>query len=74
MNTFELRWLERKTGMTLMNNHGYYYEETTKTLQYRYKHEITDYSSKDPYTNYYRNVVVWSDWLDVPTYTEGVKV
>lgn len=74
MNTFELRWLERKTGITFMNSLGYYQEETTKTLQYRYKEKVTDYSSNDPATKYYRTVDVWSEWIDVPTYVEGVKL
>lgn len=31
----ELRWLERPTGKRLMNEWGYYYDETVKELQWR---------------------------------------
>ena len=31
----EMRWLETQTGITLMNEHGYYYPETKQVLQYR---------------------------------------
>lgn len=31
----ELRWCEQKTGKKMMNDWGYYYDETVKVLQYR---------------------------------------
>jgi hypothetical protein len=33
----EIRWCERKTGKKLMNDWGYYYDETVIVLQYRDK-------------------------------------
>jgi hypothetical protein len=62
---FELRWLERKTGKTKMNEFGYYYDETVKVLQFRTMNYVTDYGTKDQI-----QTLRISDWQDVPTVTE----
>lgn len=70
-NKFELRWVERETGKTLMNEQGFYYPETVHVLQYR---------TYNP-SNYFSNLCGvgpseeifehhWSDWIDVPTVKE----
>lgn len=69
---FELRWLERKTGNKLMNEHGYYFDETHRILQFRYKYNQPMYSyhsSLIPPEDRYE--FVWSDWYDVPTINES---
>lgn len=66
---FELRWLERKTGKRSMNEHGYYYDETVRVLQYRQKYDKTIYSGLGPHGDFLKELV-WSDWVDVPTVEE----
>lgn len=69
MNNFELRWLERETGRQLMNEHGYYYREIERVLQYRIRETVTDYKlSLDDGT--YLTTTVWTAWTDVPTVRE----
>lgn len=68
---FELRWLERKTGKTLMNEGGHYYDETVKILQYRNKQAVTDYSTMDPATGDFMRTTIWTDWREVPLFKEG---
>jgi hypothetical protein len=65
----ELRWLKRKTGKSLMNEHGYFYDETVKILQYRQKYDHTDYGV---ITNAgdFSVIRMWSDWIDVPIVEE----
>ena len=65
---FELRWLEVETGKTLMNEHGFFYQETTKTLQYRQQVNITDYSQvAESGAGGFVTASRWSDWQAVPT-------
>lgn len=65
MKNFELRWLERKTGVRGMNEHGYYYDETVRVLQYRVYYDATIYAGLGPHGDF-RKELVWSDWKDVP--------
>lgn len=67
---YELRWCERKTGKKLQNEHGFYYDETVKVLQYRTQKQITDYSFIDPITKKYFSYAGWTSWKDVPTSIE----
>lgn len=67
---FELRWLEKQTGKTLMNEHGYYYPETVRVLQYRNKQTVTDYSGVDPITSDFMKATIWTDWSDVKVVSE----
>lgn len=68
---FEVRWHERATGKSMMNEFGYYFDETTRVLQYRYKYNQAVYSyapnllpSNDTF------ISVWSEWIDVPVISE----
>lgn len=58
----EIRWVQYETGKTLMNEWGYYYPETDKKLQYRFRTTATDYSS-----DVHEKIVIWSEWQDVKT-------
>jgi len=64
----ELRWLEQKTGKRLMNESGYYYDETVKVLQYRtqvvYHRDTLNASGLAMGT---REELVWTPWYTVPT-------
>ncbi len=64
----ELRWLNRKTGKTLMNEHGFYYEKTQKVLQYRQYRQFTNYSHHDGIDFLKENA--WTEWQDVPEVKE----
>lgn len=66
----ELRWLERQTGKTLMNEWGYYYQETVKILQYRNRLTATDYSNYDVDAGDFRKTLAWTEWMDVPNIEE----
>lgn len=59
----ELRWLERKTGNTLRNEWGYYYEETVMVLQQRvrYHQERWVPDGGEPVKE-----LAWTDWADIP--------
>jgi hypothetical protein len=62
----ELRWLEQNTGKRLMNEWGYYYPETTKTLQYRtqvvyHRDRVVDGDAV------IMEELVWTPWRSVPT-------
>jgi hypothetical protein len=70
MQTCQIRWLERKTGKTLLNEHGFYYDETVRVLQYRSRQEITDYGTLRPSTGDFSVINTWSEWLDVPVVEE----
>lgn len=72
MNNFELRWLERKTGKQLMNEWGYYYEETVQVLQVRHKYDTTIYAGVGPNGDF-RRELVWGEWGDVPVVEENEK-
>ena len=67
----ELRWLEQKTGKRLMNEWGYYYDETVKVLQYRtqvvYHKDTVNDSGLSSGT---REELVWTPWRSVPTVAE----
>lgn len=69
---YELRWLNRKTGVRLMNEHGYYYDETVRVLQYRAYYDATIYSAIASNGDFLREMV-WSEWQDVPE-VEDVKI
>lgn len=66
----ELRWLERQTGKTLMNEQGYYYQETVKILQYRNRLTVTDYSNYDTVAGDFGKTLTWTEWMDVPNIEE----
>lgn len=70
MTDFELRWLERKTGVRGMNEHGYYYDETVRVLQYRTKIVYTDYSIMEHSDTIVGSKTIWSEWIDVPVISE----
>jgi len=64
----ELRWLEVETGNRLMNEHGYFYQETTKTLQYRQQVNMTDYSQvTESGSGGFVTASQWAEWQAVPT-------
>lgn len=64
---FDIRWIEKSTGKKLMNEHGFYFDETARVLQYRYKYNKTMYSyAPNPIPSEDKFEVVWSDWQDVP--------
>lgn len=65
----EFRWLNRKTGKRLMNEHGYYYDETVRVLQYRVYYDATIYAGMGPNGDFLKQMV-WSDWTDVPEVDE----
>jgi hypothetical protein len=65
----ELRWLERKTGKTLMNDWGYYYDETDRVLQYRQKVDTNIYAGFNRPEKFMPNMQ-WSEWKDVPIVKE----
>lgn len=56
---FELRWAVRETGKQLMDENGYYYPETTKTLEFRARHNTPFPGSTQ--------LTPWSEWTEVPT-------
>ena len=56
---FELRWAERETGKQLMNEWGYYYPETIKTLEFRARYH-TPFAGSNVTTE-------WTEWQEVPT-------
>jgi hypothetical protein len=62
----ELRWFERLTGKSLVNEWGCYYDETERVLQQRVSF-LRDRWTTD-------GVVVkemaWTDWTDIPTVKE----
>jgi hypothetical protein len=66
---FELRWLERSTGKKLMNEHGFFYDETVKVLQFRQQYETTFYGEIGQDGDFMKRMV-WGEWKDVPTVTE----
>lgn len=69
---FEVRWLERETGNRLMYENGFYYAETVRVLQYRYKYSQAVYSyTLDSNPAEDRFETVWSEWTDVPTVKES---
>ena len=62
----ELRWLEQNTGKRLMNEWGYYYDETTKVLQWRtqvvyHRDRVVDGNAV------IMEELVWTPWRSVPT-------
>jgi hypothetical protein len=67
----ELRWLEQKTGKRLMNDWGYYYDETTKVLQWRtqvvYHRDVVNATGRAASTI---EEYVWTDWRSVPIVQE----
>lgn len=64
---FELRWLEVETGKTLINEWGYFYQETTKTLQYRQQVNMTEYSQiHESGSGGFVTSSRWTDWQAVP--------
>ena len=70
----ELRWLEQETGKRLMNEWGYLYQETTKTLQYRQKISLSDYSRLDESgSGGFVMSDTWTEWQDVPTVLSSNK-
>ena len=69
---YELRWLNRKTSVRLMNEHGYYYDETVRILQYRVYYDATIYSAIASNGDFLKEMV-WSEWQDVPE-VEDVKI
>ena len=70
---YELRWLNRKTGVRLMNEHGYYYDETVRILQYRVYYDATIYSAIASNGDFLKEMV-WSEWQDVPEVDEDAKL
>lgn len=69
---FELRWLERNTGKKLMNEYGFYFDETVRVLQYRCKYNQAVYSyTLDLHPPEDRFESVWSGWQDVPVVVES---
>lgn len=66
---YELRWLNRKTGNRPMNEHGYYYDETVRILQYRVYYDTTIYAGIGQNGDFLKQMV-WSDWTDVPEVDE----
>jgi len=60
----ELRWIKRKTGNQLMNDHGFYYDETVKVLQFRIYYDKTIYGGMGPHGDFLKQMV-WSEWTDV---------
>lgn len=69
---FEVRWLERNTGKKLMNEYGYYFDETVRILQYRYKYNQAVYSyTLDSHPPEDRFEIMWSQWQDVPVIVES---
>lgn len=69
---YELRWLIRKTGNRLQNDHGYYYEETIRVLQYRIYYDATIYAATAPNGDFLKEMV-WSEWRDVPEVEDYAK-
>jgi hypothetical protein len=69
---FEVRWFEYETGKTTMNDHGFFYKETNRVLQYRYKYNqaVYSYSSNLGPSAEDRMEIVWSNWEDVPIVQE----
>lgn len=66
---YQLRWLNRKTGKRLMNENGYYYDETIRVLQSRVYYDSTIYAGMGPNGDFARQMV-WSEWQDVPEVNE----
>lgn len=66
----ELRWLERKTDKRLMDDWGFYYDETKRILQYRVKIAKANYDSLDSETGDFTVTSVWSEWQDIPVVVE----
>lgn len=69
---YELRWLNRKTGKRAMNEHGYYYDETVKVLQYRMYYDATIYAAIASNGDFARQMM-WSEWQDVPEVEDDAK-
>jgi hypothetical protein len=69
MSDIELRWLNRKTGKTLQNEHGFYYDETVKILQFRQYYDKTIYAGMGPHGDFLKQMI-WSDWIDVKEVNE----
>ena len=69
---YELRWLNRKTGVRKMNEHGYYYDETVRILQYRVYYDATIYAAIASNGDFLKEMV-WSEWQDVPEVEDNAK-
>ena len=69
---YQLRWVNRKTGNKGMNEHGYYYDETVRVLQYRVYYDATIYAAIASNGDFLKQMV-WSEWQDVPE-VEDVKI
>ena len=67
----QLRWLERPTGKTIMDDHGYYQPETERVLQFRQEYNATIYAgSPSDDLKHQTRQMVWGAWTDVPVVTE----
>ena len=65
----QLRWIERPTGKTIMDNWGYYQPELERVLQFRQERDKIIYSGAPGETQHHRETH-WTDWQDVPVVTE----
>lgn len=65
----EMRWLERRTGKNIMNEHGWLDAEVVTVLQYRERRKVMNMQKMRELGSSYREEV-WSNWMDVPTVRE----
>lgn len=66
---YQLRWVNRKTGVRLMDEYDNECDETVRILQYRVYYDATIYSAIASNGDFLREMV-WSEWQDVPEVNE----